>query len=255
MNESFLPKAIEVVRVAGQMLTEAFGKPAVVDQRSEHDIKLQLDQECQELITQQLLAAFPDHTVFGEEGGTDYGKSEYQWIVDPIDGTVNFFYGFPHFCVTLALQHNRQTMLGVTYDPIRNEIFTVTRGGGAKLNGKKIHVSQRTRLSEAMVSTGFAKLKTVVNESWEHVRFIASHALKIRMNGCAALDLAYVACGRLDAYVERGIRLWDIAAGQLLVEEAGGKVDLVARELELSYQMIASNGKLTDLPGLELIGK
>ena len=248
MNESFLPKAVEVARVAGQMLLSVFGKPLQVDKISEHDVKLHLDRDCQELITQQLLATFSEHTVFGEEGGTDYGKSEYQWIVDPIDGTVNFFYGFPHFCVTLALQQNQQTILGVTYDPIRDELFTAIRGRGAKRNGRKIQVSLRTQLSEAMVSTGFAKIKTVVNESWEHVRYLAEHALKIRMNGCAALDLAYIACGRLDVYMERGIRLWDIAAGKLLVEEAGGKVDLKPRETPLSYQMMASNGKILDLP-------
>lgn len=251
MSESFLPKAVEVARLAGGMLRSVFGQPAKVDKMLEHDIKLHLDEECQELITQQLLAAFPEHTVFGEEGGADYGKSEYQWIVDPIDGTVNFFYGFPHFCVTLALQQNQHTIVGVTYDPIRDEIFTVTRGGGAKLNGRKIHVSSRTQLADAMVSTGFAKVKTIVAESWEHVHYLASHALKVRMNGCAALDLAYIACGRLDAYVERGIRLWDIAAGQLLVEEAGGRVELSPRELPLSYQMLASNGKISDLPKFE----
>ena len=251
MSESFLPKAVEVTRLAGQMLRSVFGKPATVDKMLEHDIKLRLDEECQELITQQLLKAFPEHTVFGEEGGSDYGKSEYQWIVDPIDGTVNFFYGFPHFCVTLALQQNQQTILGVTYDPIREEIFTATRGGGSKLNGRKIHVSSRTQLGKAMVSTGFAKVKSVVEESWKHVHYLASHALKIRMNGCAALDLAYVSCGRLDAYVERGIRLWDIAAGKLLVEEAGGRMELNPRDLPLSYQMLASNGKILDLPKFE----
>ncbi|MBX7157784.1 MAG: inositol monophosphatase [Verrucomicrobiae bacterium] len=250
MNDSFLPKAIEIVQEAGQMLIGAFGQTLKVDAMSDHDIKLKLDQECQELMTHRILEAFSDHTVFGEEGSTaEYGASELQWIVDPIDGTVNFFYGFPHFAITLALQKNRQTILGITYDPLRNELFTAVKGGGAKLNGHKIRVSARKQLNEAMVSTGFAKMKSVVEESWGSVQFLANHARKVRMNGCAALDLAYIACGRLDAYFERGIRLWDIAGGTLLVEEAGGRVDLLPRsDIFLSYLMTASNGQLVDLP-------
>jgi myo-inositol-1(or 4)-monophosphatase len=257
MNDSFLPKAIDIVKEAGEMLISAFGQTLQVDAVSDHDIKLKLDQECQVFITNRLLESFPDHTVFGEEGGTaEYGASEFQWIVDPIDGTVNFFYSFPHFAITLALQKNQKTILGITYDPLRDELFTAVKGGGAKLNGHKIHVSARKQLNDAMVSTGFAKMKTVVEESWQYVQFLANHARKVRMNGCAALDMAYIACGRLDAYFERGIRLWDIVGGVLLVEEAGGKVDLKPRQdIFLSYLMMASNGQLADLPDFFSLGE
>jgi myo-inositol-1(or 4)-monophosphatase len=244
MMANYLQTAIEAARTAGAKLREETGKPAAVDKAEAHDIKLALDRECQELITRLVLNRFPDHTVFGEEGGSDYGASEYQWIVDPIDGTVNFFYGFPHYCTTLALQRGGTTIVGVTYDPVRDEMFTATTEDVSRLNGHPIHVSPRTTLSDAMVSTGFAKSKEIVDQSLPFVRNLALNARKVRMNGCAALDMAYVACGRLDAYIERGIRTWDIAAGVLLIERAGGKVELRPVDGKAhAFRMYASSGQ------------
>ncbi len=240
---NFSTKAQEAARMAGQELRNAYGNDHIVDDACDHDIKLRLDRECQELITAHLLQAFPSHSVFGEEGGAPYGSTEFQWIVDPIDGTVNFYYGFPHFCTTLALQYQQKTILGVTYDPVRDELFYADSSGAVTLNGKPIRVSTRTTLADAMISTGFAKSKEIVDESIGHVKQMALGARKVRMNGCAALDMAYVACGRLDAYFERGIRLWDIAAGHLMIENAGGAVKLESRlGTEFAYKMIAWSG-------------
>ncbi len=216
-----------------------------VDDLSDHDVKLQLDRECQELITEMLLTAFPDHTVFGEEGGSAYGASEYQWIVDPIDGTVNFFHNFPHFCAAIALQKGGETIAAVTYDPNREEFFTAEKGKGAFVNGRRLATSRCATVREAMVSTGFSKGKEIVDESIALVTWYGLNAQKLRMNGSAALDLAYVAAGRLDIYLERTIRLWDVAGGVLLVEEAGGKIELEAvAGKEQTYTLAASNGKI-----------
>ena len=243
-----LQKAVKAAHAAGELLASAHSSALQVDAIEAHDIKLALDRQCQDLITQSLSAEFPHISVFGEEGGADYLATEWQWIIDPIDGTVNFYYGFPHYCVLIALQHEGRTVLGVTYDPVRRETFTATKGGGAFLNGRPIKVSNRL-LSDAIVSTGFAKSKEIVNKSLAHIQYLGLNARKLRMNGSAGLDLAYVAAGRLDMYVERSIRLWDIAAGSILLQEAGGKIELrPLAEPKLAYRMIAHNGRLT-LPG------
>lgn len=244
-DDPFLSRAVEAALAAGQRQRAALGAEKIVDEATDHDVKLRLDRECQEQITAHLLAAFPEHTVFGEEGGSDHGVSEYQWIVDPIDGTVNFFHNMPHFCVAIALQHKGQTVLAVTYDPNRDEFFTALRGKGAWLNGKPIRVSAATEMRQAMVSTGFSKGKEIVDQSIALVTWYAMNAQKLRMNGSAALDLAYVAAGRLEIYLERTIRLWDVAGGILLVEEAGGKIELEPLPAPIhAYTMAASNGKV-----------
>ncbi|MDE1169648.1 MAG: inositol monophosphatase family protein [Verrucomicrobium sp.] len=244
MDERFLNEAVAAARAAGKVQRDALGGPLDVDAALDHDIKLRLDRDCQDLITEHLLKAFPDHTVFGEEGGSPLGASEYQWIVDPIDGTVNFFYGFPHFCVAIALQHKGETILGVTLDPNRDELFTAWRGQGAFCNGRRLSVSSRTQLKEAMVSTGFSKSNETLEQSIELTKYYGLNARKLRMNGSAALDLAYVASGRLDIYLERTINLWDVAGGVLFIQEAGGHVDLSPLPNGKGYSLIASNGKV-----------
>lgn len=245
---TLLEDAVSAARAAGEKLLAADRAPREVDAFEAHDVKLALDRECQQLITDILTTKHPHISVFGEEGGAVYLATEWQWVIDPIDGTVNYYYGFPHYCVLIALQHRGSTVLGVTYDPVRDEIFTATRGGGAFLNGRQIRVSNR-KLPDAIVSTGFAKSKEIVQESLAHIEYLGLNARKLRMNGSAGLDLAYVAAGRLDMYLERTIRLWDIAAGAILLEEAGGHLELEPIPgKELAYRMIASNGQLT-MPG------
>lgn len=224
-----LATAISAAREAGNLIRSQFGRPLDVAQMLAHDIKLDLDVQSQEMITSSLLAAFPTHAIYGEEGIAGDQNSDWQWIVDPIDGTVNFFYSIPHFCISIALRHKGTIMLGVIYDPMRDELWEVERGGVPKLNGAPFKVSQRTMLSDAVVSVGMSKSPDVAKQATVLLEKYVRRARKCRLMGSAALDLAYVACGRLDAYIEQSVSLWDVAAGHLLVEAAGGKFESVPR--------------------------
>jgi len=208
-----------------------------------HDIKLEIDVQAQDLITRLLLKEFPKHALYGEEGVVGDQSSEHQWIVDPLDGTVNYFYGIPHFCVSIALRLRNEVMVGVIYDPIRREMWKGQKGEKPKLNGVPFHVSDRADLGEAVISVGLAKTAQTIDTNFPLLQQMIHRARKCRVLGSAALDLAYVGCGRLDAYIEQGISLWDIAAGWLLVENAGGNVDLRPREdMKDKYSIVASNG-------------
>jgi myo-inositol-1(or 4)-monophosphatase len=226
---SHLEIAIRAARAAGDLLRDNFGKDLNVSAFEAHDIKLELDVRSQELITRMLLEAFPDHALYGEEGIAGNSESEFQWIVDPIDGTVNYFYSIPHFCISIALRQRGEILLGVIYDPMRDELWEVERGGTPKLNGKPIRVSPRTKLSDAVMSVGFSKTKATINAGLPLLEKYVQRARKCRLMGSAALDLAYVACGRLDAYIEQSVSLWDVAAGKLLVEAAGGNYEMTER--------------------------
>lgn len=227
---SYLETAVQAARAAGDLLRSHFGSVLEVNEFAAHDIKLDLDVRAQTLITEKLLAQFPDHAIYGEEGIAGNQASDFQWIVDPIDGTVNYFYGIPHFCISIALRERGEIILGVIYDPARDELWQVERGGSATLNGRPIHVSTREKLSDAVLSIGFAKSKTTIAAGLPVLEYFVSRARKCRLMGSAALDLAYVACGRLDAYIESSVSLWDVAAGKLLVEAAGGKFEMQPRE-------------------------
>ena len=218
-----LDTALRAARAAGDLLRTRFGTDLDVQAAEAHDVKLALDVETQRLIEGILLGAFPDHAILGEEGSST-GGSEWEWIVDPIDGTVNYFYGIPHFCVSIALRHAGVIELGVILDPMRDELWCVERGGLPTLNGRPIRASRRDRLSDCILTVGFAKTADTIRGGLPLLEQMVHRARKCRMMGSAALDLAYVASGRLDAYIEQGVSLWDIAAGQLLVEAAGGKI-------------------------------
>ncbi len=224
-----LSTAIAAARAAGELIRSNFGRPLDVAEMLAHDIKLDLDVQSQELITSMLLAEFPSHAIYGEEGLAGNQESDWQWIVDPIDGTVNFFYSLPHFCISIALRHKGTIQVGVIYDPMRDELWEIERGGTPKLNGKPIQVSQRKLLSDAIVSVGMSKSPDVAIQATALLEKYVRRARKCRLMGSAALDLAYVACGRLDAYIEQSVSLWDVAAGHLLVEAAGGRFESVPR--------------------------
>lgn len=221
----YLKTAIEAARAAAVLLKDNFGKTPDVNTFEAHDIKIDLDVRSQELITGILLHRFPDHAIFGEEGIAGNPGSRFQWIVDPIDGTVNYFYGIPHFCISIALREGDKMILGVILDPMRNELWEVTEGCPPLLNGQPCRVSPRRELSDAVLSVGFAKAKSTIDAGLPLFEKMVYRARKCRLMGSAALDLAYVACGRLDAYIESSVSLWDIAAGQMLVEGAGGKCE------------------------------
>ena len=241
----YLKTAVEAARAAGSLLKEHFGKQLDVNVFEAHDIKLDLDVRSQELITGILLGSYPDHAIYGEEGIAGNQESPFQWIVDPIDGTVNFFYGLPHFCISIALRHEGKMIVGVILDPMRDELWTVAAGGPALLNGKPIHVSARTKLADAVVSVGFAKSQASIDAGLPMFEKMVSRVRKCRLLGSAALDLAYIASGRLDAYIESSVSLWDIAAGQLLLEAAGGKCETKPHaDHPDKLSIIASNGVL-----------
>ena len=239
----YLDAAEKAARAAGKFLRKNFGRPQRVNAVAAHDIKLQIDIQTQELITKLLLKEFPKHALYGEEGIVGDQSSDHQWIVDPLDGTVNYFYGIPHFCVSIALRLRNEVMVGVIYDPIRREMWKGQKGETSKLNGDPVHVSDRADLAEAVVSVGLAKTGETINANFPLLQQMVHRVRKCRVLGSAALDMAYVACGRLDAYIEQGISLWDIAAGWLLVENAGGTVDLRPREdMKDKYSIVAFNG-------------
>jgi len=239
----YLDAATNAARAAGDLLRRNFQQPLRVNSSEAHDIKLEIDVETQDLITELLLKEFPEHALYGEEGIVGDQTAKHQWVVDPLDGTVNFFYGIPHFCTSIALRLNSEVIVGVIYDPIRDEIWTAQKGELPKLNGTPIRVSERAELAEAVVSVGLSKTGVTIAAGLPLLQDMVHRARKCRLLGSAALDMAYVACGRFDAYIEQGISLWDIAAGLLLVETAGGKVEMQPRtDMPDKFSIIASNG-------------
>lgn len=241
----YLESAVGAAVKAGDLLRGEFGSSLDVNCSEQFDIKLELDVRTQELITGELLARHPGHAILGEEGTAGDAASAFEWIVDPIDGTVNYFYGIPHFCVSIALRHEGKIVAGVIHDPMMGETWQVAVGGSATLNGKPYTVSPRTRLDEAVVTVGFAKSEAAIQAGMPAFERLVHQVRKCRMMGSAALAMAYVACGRLDAFVESGISIWDVAAGIALVEAGGGKVLLRESQTQPGkFAITAWNGQI-----------
>lgn len=248
--------AVRAAQAVGALMRRQLHARKRADAVTQHDIKLELDVRSQKLIERTLRSAFPQVALLGEEGVAGDPDSEYRWVVDPIDGTVNFAYTIPHACVSIALQKKVaastpqayedgfQTLVGVVYDPFCDELWTAIRGGPARLNRRVIRVSQRRNLEEAIVSIGFAKTRENLEATLPYFLELVHRVRKIRIMGAAALALTYVATGRFDAYIERGIRLWDIAAGGLILECAGGDFRREPVGHNHTYRMISSNGLL-----------
>jgi myo-inositol-1(or 4)-monophosphatase len=245
-----LASAIDAAKAAGALMRKNLALEKKANEITSHDIKLELDVRCQKLIEKKLHAAFPEVALLGEEGDAGNADADYRWVVDPIDGTVNFAHGIPHASVSIALQvqspkskvQSHQTIVGVVYDPFQNELWTALRVQPARMNGRVIRVSKARELKDCIVSIGFAKNRSNLERALPYFIWLARRVMKIRMMGSAALALTYVANGRLDAYIERGISLWDIAAGALIVECAGGKFWCEATAGAHKFRMIASNG-------------
>lgn len=244
----------EAARAAGALMLKNLSAMKTVHSAVQHDIKLELDVLCQRLIEKRLHIALPQAAFLGEEESSGSADAELRWVVDPIDGTVNFAYGIPHACVSIALQArltpnadpapDHVTIAGLIYDPFCDEFWTASRGGPARLNGRIIRVSTRRRLDEAVIAMGFSKGETALRRMLPVFQSLLPKVRKMRMMGAAALDLAYVASGRMDAYLEGGVRIWDIAAGALLVECAGGECWREKTGDEHAYRILASNGEL-----------
>lgn len=246
MEDLILTTARDAARAAGGMIRGHFEQDLNVDAAEAHDIKLELDRRSQSLIESIIMGVFPGHAIYGEEGVRGDQDAADQWIIDPIDGTVNFFYGIPHFAVSVAHRRDGVITTGVIYDPMRDELWEASRTGGvARLNGRPIRVSSRDRLADAIVSVGVSKTEASIEKGLPVLGQMMRSARKTRMMGSAALDIAYVASGRLDAYIESQISLWDIAAGMLLIELAGGIVDLKPHPTAADkFSVMACSGRI-----------
>ena len=263
MNSNLLKEALDcavkAASEAGSLMRKNFHLAKKVTEQHQHDIKLVLDIRCQKAIERVLRASFPKVSVLGEEGTLGHQQAQHRWVVDPIDGTVNFSYGVPHACVSIALQSRRgepvskkpgplseayETTLGVVFDPFCAELWTAIRGSPARLNGRIIRVSRHSRLRESIVSIGFSKYPHTLKQMLPLLNRLIHKVRKIRIMGSDALSMSYVASGRFDAYLEAGIRLWDIAAGGLILECAGGEFWRRPAPGEHSYRIIANNGLL-----------
>lgn len=218
--------AVKAARRAGNLIHRAADKldHLTVTKKSHSDYVSEVDRAAEQTIIETLLDAYPDHAILAEESGTQ-GDSEYVWIIDPLDGTTNFLHGYPQYAVSIALQHKGVLMQAVVYDPTKNDLFTATRGRGAYLNERRIRVSRRPELADALIGTGFPYTRFEHLDPYLNIlRDFMQKSAGLRRPGAAALDLAYTAAGRYDGFFETGLKPWDIAAGCLLITEAGGMV-------------------------------
>lgn len=214
---------MDIAREAGALVANMAERKIPFELKGDFDLVTAADRASEELIVERLQSHFPSHSILGEEGGQRDRQAEYCWYVDPVDGTTNFAHGFPTYNVTMAVEKSGELIAGVIFDPTRNEMFAAEKGGGAYLNGRRIHVSRAASVSESLVATGFPSRKRHENINIHFYYQLAMISHGVRRAGAAALDLAYVASGRLDGFWEFGLSPWDMAAGILLVEEAGGR--------------------------------
>lgn len=253
----FAGPASRIALEAGALLRDYYRQGVATEYKGDVDLVTVADRTSEKLIVERLHAAFPGHGIYGEEGTRSHLESEYRWYIDPLDGTTNFAHGFPAFCVSMGLESRPASLsasddgdviAAVIYDPLREELFTAEKGEGAYLNGARIHVSRTPVLAEALVATGFPSRKRHDNPNIHFYQEFTLRSHGVRRAGSAALDLAYTACGRLDAYWEFNLNPWDTAAGALLVTEAGGtmtRYDGSPFRLD-SKEILATNGLLRD---------
>jgi myo-inositol-1(or 4)-monophosphatase len=237
-----LNTAVKAARRASTVINRAtFDLDRIkVTEKGHNDFVTEIDKAAELAIIDVLKNAYPDHAVLAEESGASanlHDENENVWIIDPIDGTTNFIHGFPQYCVSIALQQRGQITQAVVYDPTRNDLFTATKGAGAYLNEKRIRVSRRDKMADALIGTGFPfRDMNDLDEYMKMFRIMTEKSAGLRRPGAAALDLAYVAAGRLDGFFEKGLQTWDMAAGSLLITEAGGIVGNFSGESDYLYK-------------------
>ena len=253
-KKQLLANAVKAAQASGGIMRHNRLAPKKINEATQRDIKLELDVRCQRKIESILTKVCPEIAILGEEENAGDIETELRWVVDPIDGTVNFAYGIPHACVSIALQQRLaksnengeiyETIIGAVYDPFVDELWTAIRGQAAKLNGKRIQVNEGS-LKEAMLAIGFAKDKKTMEYMTPYFNKLALEIRKPRMMGSATLALTYVASGRLHGYIESKVHLWDIAAGGLILECAGGEFSrTLRRKGEHAYAVVATNGRI-----------
>jgi myo-inositol-1(or 4)-monophosphatase len=252
---NYLETAEAIARDAGALLMDYFGRVSF-QLKGDFDLVTEADKASEKLVVERLTAHFPSHSIMAEEGGGHESGSEFRWYVDPLDGTTNFAHGYPVFNVTLGLERAGEMIAGVVFDPTRNEMFRAEKGSGAFLNADRIQVSKATRLQDSLVSTGFPSQNRHSNANIHFYHQMAMSTHGVRRGGSAAIDLSYVACGRLEAFWEFGLKPWDLAAGVLLVDEAGGRHTTMYGKPHIigASTLFASNGLIHD-ESLALFGE
>jgi myo-inositol-1(or 4)-monophosphatase len=241
-----LEAATAIAREAGALLNEFARQRIGYELKAEYDLVTAADRASEKLIVERITAAFPDHSIVAEEGGGQEGSSEYRWYVDPLDGTTNFAHAFPVYNVSIGIEKAGELVAGVVYDPTRDELFSAERGSGAYLNGEQIRVSSVRKLDDALVATGFPSRRRHQNVNVHFYYQLAMLTHGVRRAGAAAIDLCYVGCGRIDAFWEFGLNPWDMAAGVVILEEAGGRSsEMTGKPLNIrSPHILTSNGVL-----------
>ncbi|MDP2646014.1 MAG: inositol monophosphatase family protein [Desulfobacterales bacterium] len=245
-NNEYVQVAIKAAKKAGSLQKKYLGKPHRVAYKGEIDIVTDVDHKCEAAIINTIRKACPEHDILAEESlERKKSNSDYRWIIDPLDGTTNYVHNFPFFCVSVALEIKGTVQVGVVYDPIRKELFSGIKNQGAFLNGHRLSVSGEVDLKKSLIATGFPyDIETVERNNLANFVKIIKASRGIRRAGSAALDLCYVACGRLDGYWELKLKPWDMAAGQLIVKEAGGQVtNFSGGKISIYHdEILASNG-------------
>ncbi|HXT85807.1 MAG TPA: inositol monophosphatase family protein [Verrucomicrobiae bacterium] len=241
----FLEVAVAAASEAGAIIAAAMDRPKTISYKGEVDLVTETDKKSEAIILERLRSEFPAHAIVAEEGGVSGAgaSAEYQWYVDPLDGTTNFAHGYPVFAVSLGLLQRGEPLVGAIYNPVSKEMFTAVRGEGAHRNGVSIHVSIVSKLSQSLLATGFPTHKRVQNPNIHYYWEFTLHSHGVRRAGAAALDLCSVACGQFEGFWEFGLKSWDTAAGILLVQEAGGKVSNFSggRYKPGDFECLASN--------------
>jgi myo-inositol-1(or 4)-monophosphatase len=241
--------AISVAKEAGALLRDRLNTNFQISHKGEINLVTEVDLASEALIRDRIATQYPRHQILAEEGGLAESSSQYRWIIDPLDGTTNYAHGYPIFCVSIGLEYQGEAIIGVVYDPMRDELFSAERGSGAWLNNRKIQVSSTKELLKSLLSTGFPyDIKSSNLTNLDHWTNFAMNAQALRRDGAAALDLCYVACGRFDGFWELNLSPWDMAAGGLIVTEAGGRVsDFTGGQFSPYHpEIIASNGLIHD---------
>ena len=248
--------AIQAAQAAGQILNQHFGKvpQGAIRQKTKNDFLSFVDEQAEQAIIETIRSRFPEHAFLAEESGKSQNQSAFRWIIDPLDGTKNYLSGIPVFAVSIALQQKNELVLGVIYDPMRNELFRAERGKGSYLNDKPIHVSSKEKLSDCLLATGFPfKAKHLLPQYLKAFEAVFNHSVGMRRLGAAAIDLAYVAAGHFDAFWELGLSPWDVAAGAVLIREAGGSVTdfWLGERFLFEHYLLSGNGRIQqELSGL-----
>ncbi|NIP31482.1 MAG: inositol monophosphatase [Candidatus Dadabacteria bacterium] len=246
-------KTIEnIARLAGEIQVRNLGKHKSIkfkNAKGKNDIVTKVDTECEQIIISEIKKSFPDHDILAEEGGGLIDKSSpYKWLVDPLDGTMNYTHAYPYFCVSIALEYNGEIIYGLVYDPVKYEMFTAEKQKGAKINGKEIKVSKTKLLEKALVVSGtfFYEDNVLMDKHFDILKRVTKIARGVRRDGSAALDLCYVACGRFDGFWEYGLNPWDVAAGSFILKEAGGLItDFSSNHFNIyDKELVATNSKI-----------